>query len=245
LPVGSPSPVWKIHYIAAGTMTWQIGDAQIHVPPRTWLLVPPGVRHGGYADHREPGTIYWLHCRLSERGWPHAAGIIALLEDLHATHPVRRSLAEAAGSWEALIDAAGEPDTPWRPVRFEGAWLALLAELRETVAQAPGLSAPIARAQAWLAEHLDKGVSIAELAAVAGLGASRFRERFQAEVGLSPRDWRQLLQVDQARRLLRQTRRSILDIALSVGFSSSQNFATAFRRRVGCSPSTYRSEERR
>jgi AraC family transcriptional regulator len=109
----------------------------------------------------------------------------------------------------------------------------------------PGLSAPIARAQAWLAEHLDKGVSIAELAAVAGLGASRFRERFQAEVGLSPRDWRQLLQVDQARRLLRQTRRSILYIALSVGFSSSQNFATAFRRRVGCSPSTYRSEERR
>jgi AraC-like DNA-binding protein len=45
---------------------------------------------------------------------------------------------------------------------------------------------------------------------------------------------------DVARQLLRDTRMPIQRIAETVRFSSAANFATAFRRRVGVTPSEYR-----
>lgn len=45
---------------------------------------------------------------------------------------------------------------------------------------------------------------------------------------------------DVARQLLRDTTMSIQRIAETVQFSSAANFATAFRRRVGMTPSAYR-----
>jgi transcriptional regulator GlxA family with amidase domain len=44
-----------------------------------------------------------------------------------------------------------------------------------------------------------------------------------------------------AARLLRaEPGRSILDVALGCGFSTSQYFATLFRRQFGCAPREYR-----
>ena len=45
---------------------------------------------------------------------------------------------------------------------------------------------------------------------------------------------------DVARQLLRHTALPIQRIAATVRFSSAANFATAFRRRVGITPSAYR-----
>jgi AraC family transcriptional regulator len=45
----------------------------------------------------------------------------------------------------------------------------------------------------------------------------------------------------EARRLLRQTERSMIAIALDVGYSSPSHFAQVFRREVGVSPTDYRA----
>jgi AraC-like DNA-binding protein len=51
--------------------------------------------------------------------------------------------------------------------------------------------------------------------------------------------------VARAAELLRTTRRSVTDIAFDVGFSSSQYFATVFRRYTTLSPAEYRHPPRR
>jgi AraC-like DNA-binding protein len=40
---------------------------------------------------------------------------------------------------------------------------------------------------------------------------------------------------------LRNTSASITDIAFGAGFSSSQHFATAFRKQYGCTPKAFRA----
>lgn len=42
---------------------------------------------------------------------------------------------------------------------------------------------------------------------------------------------------------MRDTNASITDIAFEAGFSSSQHFATAFRKQYGCTPRTCRARK--
>lgn len=55
----------------------------------------------------------------------------------------------------------------------------------------------------------------------------------------------QRVRLDCARRLLVESSRPITDIALSVGFATSQHFATSFREREGTTPKAYRETRKR
>ncbi|MDR1140920.1 MAG: AraC family transcriptional regulator [Planctomycetaceae bacterium] len=80
-----------------------------------------------------------------------------------------------------------------------------------------------------------------QLARVAGLSESRFKHRFREEVGTTPADYQIRHKIDRACQMLLRDRKTILDTALSLGFSSSQYFATVFRRYMGMSPAEYRN----
>jgi AraC-like DNA-binding protein len=69
---------------------------------------------------------------------------------------------------------------------------------------------------------------------------TRFHERFAAEMGVAPADWRQRQRIGRARQLLRHTDRSITDIAHTCGFNTSQYFATCFKQHTGQTPTAYR-----
>lgn len=64
-----------------------------------------------------------------------------------------------------------------------------------------------------------------------------FRERY----GTSPKSYHELLRINEARRLLGETRMEITAIAVELGYSSSQHFASQFRGLVGCTPTVFRS----
>jgi len=48
--------------------------------------------------------------------------------------------------------------------------------------------------------------------------------------------------MDEARRLLRETKRSVVEVALEVGYANPSHFARFFRRETGLSPSDYRQQ---
>jgi len=48
--------------------------------------------------------------------------------------------------------------------------------------------------------------------------------------------------MDAARKLLRETKKSVLDVALDIGYSNPSHFAQLFRRETGLSPSDYRRQ---
>jgi AraC family transcriptional regulator len=48
--------------------------------------------------------------------------------------------------------------------------------------------------------------------------------------------------MDAARQLLRETKKSVVYVALDVGYSNPSHFAQLFRRETGLSPSDYRRQ---
>jgi AraC family transcriptional regulator len=61
-------------------------------------------------------------------------------------------------------------------------------------------------------------------------------------MGFSPSRYQIDLRMNEARRLLRETNESIVNIALDVGYSNPSHFAKLFRRENGLTPSKYRRE---
>jgi AraC family transcriptional regulator len=88
--------------------------------------------------------------------------------------------------------------------------------------------------------HLEDEFSLIRLAREADMSEFHFSRAFKRTTGLTPSQYFIHLRLEKARRLLRETNRSIIEIGLDVGYSSPSHFAQIFRREVGISPNEYR-----
>lgn len=99
-------------------------------------------------------------------------------------------------------------------------------------------------ALALIHEHPAKGWSLEDLARAASMSRTTFAQRFRDAAGTPPLsyliNWRMLL----AQRELRTSDTQIRALALDLGYSSESAFSTAFKRRIGESPLSYRSRSR-
>jgi AraC family transcriptional regulator len=88
--------------------------------------------------------------------------------------------------------------------------------------------------------HLEDNFSLGRLAREAGMSEFHFSRAFKKTTGIKPSQYFINLRMERARRLLRETNRSIIEIGLNVGYTSPSHFARIFHREVGISPSRYR-----
>lgn len=98
----------------------------------------------------------------------------------------------------------------------------------------------ILKVQHWLQARGARAVSIAEMAGQAGLEERTFLRRFKAATGLKPTEYAQHLRIGKARELLEFTRRSVEQIAWTVGYEDAAAFRKLFHRIIGLSPGDYR-----
>ena len=96
----------------------------------------------------------------------------------------------------------------------------------------------IGRATNYIMEHIQEELSMEELAQTALLSVSRFKQKFKLQLGISPRNFINLRKVEAAKRLL-QEGHSVTQVAMDLGFSSSNYFSSVFRRYTSYSPSQY------
>lgn len=96
------------------------------------------------------------------------------------------------------------------------------------------------RLNEFLAANLGKPVTLSELAGIAGLSNRHFLRAFQQSVGATPYAYVLAKRIEEAKRRLAVERESIVEVALSTGFSSAQHFATGFKKATGFTPSHYR-----
>lgn len=92
----------------------------------------------------------------------------------------------------------------------------------------------------YAAAHLDEDLSLASLAALAGLSPFHLHRVFSTAAGETPKQFTLRLRLGRAAAMLLTRDESVLDVALACGFQSHEAFCRAFRRRFGMTPSAYR-----
>jgi AraC-like DNA-binding protein len=123
----------------------------------------------------------------------------------------------------------------------EGQVIGLVGLSRD--AQAPlarGSLEGLARALDLVHERYDQPLRVEALAARARLSPYQFTRRVRALFGLTPRQLVIRTRIDAARRMLREERASIGEIALACGYCDQSAFTRQFRAVVGLTPAQYR-----
>ena len=88
--------------------------------------------------------------------------------------------------------------------------------------------------------NLERNLSMTEIAEKLRLSTTGFIKRLKKETGLTPGDFAQRIKIEEARRRLAGTDASITGIAFNLGFSTSQYFASVFKKYTGTTPREYR-----
>lgn len=95
----------------------------------------------------------------------------------------------------------------------------------------------------FIHERYAANIGTQQLAEMAGLSVSHFERRFRLAFGSSPRQYLIRVRVENATRLLRETDRSVTEIAHACGFYDHAHFSRSFRRITNLSPTDYRSRQ--
>ncbi len=120
------------------------------------------------------------------------------------------------------------------------------APVRETRRPKSGLPKwRFKRVAAYVEEHLSESVTLADMAAAAGLSRMHFAAQFRVLTGQRPHEYLLHRRIERARQMLIETRDPLVEIALAVGFQTQAHFTTVFRRFVGDTPYQWRSANRR
>ncbi|MET9518843.1 helix-turn-helix domain-containing protein [Streptomyces sp. NPDC002994] len=105
----------------------------------------------------------------------------------------------------------------------------------------PERGASFACTRAWAMRHLDEPLTLTDLARHAGVSVRTLSRRFLAETGISPLQWLVHQRVERARELLETTALPVDQVARSSGLGTADSLRQHLLRKVGLTPSAYRS----
>jgi transcriptional regulator GlxA family with amidase domain len=92
----------------------------------------------------------------------------------------------------------------------------------------------------WLDESAGRDLTMADIAAQAGMSTRTLNRRFREQTGTTPLRWLHRARVRQAQHLLETAAEGVDRIGDRVGFGSPTAFRERFKRIVGTSPHAYR-----
>lgn len=247
--LGGPRPhangiVYEICYINRGSVEWWIDNKLYEVGPGNIFINRPGEWHGGSNAMFHPGEIYWVQVEftksgalptltrqaterfhqdlrgMEERFFPAPEGIKAHYDNM--LHEYRRIQAYSTVAARAALHQI------------------LVNTIRAHARQAEALSPEIEKARHYIERHLTEDYPIEDVARIAHMSTGYFHKRFLEEVGFPPGEYRMRRRMHLVKYLLRDEAMPITDIAFMTGFSTSQYFATVFKKLVGLTPREYR-----
>ena len=101
-------------------------------------------------------------------------------------------------------------------------------------------SASIADAISYIHHNIERPLSVSEIAEHVGITPNSLSAKFHSEVGVTPMAYMNKLRMEQAAKLLRDTKLSIPSICYRIGIEDSNYFTRCFKKEYGMPPSEYR-----
>jgi transcriptional regulator GlxA family with amidase domain len=90
--------------------------------------------------------------------------------------------------------------------------------------------------------NIGEPLSTEDIARLVGVSRRQLERLFRQHLDALPARWYLELRLERARRLLRESAQSILQIGLSCGFASAPHFSNAYRSHFGRTPRDERRE---
>ncbi len=240
--------MFEICLLDEGVQTYIIEGKEYILKGGDILVIFPNERHGTGSNLENRGRLYWL---LVQKPSPRerflnlpAVEGQKLVEKLLNISPRHfRGDRNLKMYLENIFAAYDRKNDPFRVTETQNWSLRFLLDLVRSSTEQPELMTPTMRHIQQIIEEriFEIAPQLSELAELSGLSLSRFKERFKHEIGVAPGNYIIQQKIEKAKQQLIETDTDVTTLAFKLGFSSSQYFATAFRRYTGTSPSEFRT----
>lgn len=234
---------YLIHYVLSGRGEYLAHGRRHEVVAGQGFLIIPGEITTYRADEQQPWHYVWIGysggeaAELTLKAGFSADRLVFNLPEIEETHEILRAAQE-----------------DMRTLRLgETSALGALLRLMARIAQynpAPGgqsgetLSQAYFHKAAWFIEgSLTQGVTVSDVASFVGLCRSQLFRVFREATGMPPQEWIQRARLTHAEELLRERPGlSLVEIALSSGYSSTAQMSAAFKKYRGMTPGEARDQ---
>jgi AraC-like DNA-binding protein len=232
----------EVHYCVRNALTFGFSGRAYRLAPGEVFVNLPGERHT-VSEHPKGLILYWLILRLDtkeptflQQPPREAAALRQALLNIPYRH--FRGTERIKRLFQALHLLHDEPVAPLRTLRLRTTVLELLMEVLSSAnahTVPPGETRLVSLMRAMQA-HPEREYTVEGLARQAGMAPTHFITRFRTVAGLPPRQFLLDCRMKAARTLLQTTAAPVTEIALRLGFCTSQHFASLFKRHTGVTP---------
>lgn len=239
----------EICYCDTGVQVYEV-DGKIHrIKGGDVFVTFPGEPHSSAKYPEEKGSLYWLIVRLPDKGsflHYNEADSLALVNALRSL-PARHFKGNAIlkKSLDEMLLLHQVPLQPIHRLSMIHLVTGFLLQVIQAAAKAnqAAESNRVLLIKQYIAENLYNTLTIEMLAKWLHLSEAHFKSWFKKETGMPPLDYIVRERIEEAKKMLAQNKEiAIADIAYQLNFSSSQYFATVFRKYTGCSPAAFRNQ---
>ena len=240
----------EICFLERGEQTYRVGGLLHRLRGNDQFFTLPGEVHDTADLPQERGILYWLILKLE------ASGKFLGLADRSAERlkrelrrmPTRQfrahpDCARILGEMTELLSGKRRSSRDAVPGFGQLRLQALLLHYLTLTIEASHLGARgsatplIQRVLYYIEKHLNEPVHVPRLADIARLSESRFKARFKREIGVPPAEFWLRQKIERSAILLKN--RNVTEVSYDLGFSSSQYFATVFKRYTLVNPSQF------
>lgn len=243
LPRHIHSSAMEMCYVEKGSPVFTAGPETFRLRSGQCFICPSNLSHGTGSFPLDKMRMYWigynprlLADEIYQRGPDEekARFLSSVKWDKPVIFQGNREMGRLIGE---LVDLA-MTDVPFRYLRTRENTLRLFHLIGFSKKSRSSESTEILEVCRYIKEHYKERIRVEDLAGKINLSESHFKARFREETGFPPGEYIQRVRVEEAQKLL-IARQSVTEVAFTLGFSSSQYFATVFKRFTGRSPRSW------
>lgn len=239
-----------IYFVLEGKFSWIIDSTEHTLYPGDLAIILPGQQCGNKESILNIGTIMWIKLDVGKSqligNWSHLCKKDrSSIEQIIMTNKEQLvlKLKEAGTLLQQLqIELLNEE------VGFASRVVQMLDEIFITTARQlirqnnsrRDFPQTFFKLEQALRQNLAHQWSVEEMAAFTGMGTTAFTEKVKSFSGFSPLNYLINLRITEALKLLKRNEVNVTEIALKIGFYSSQHFSTTFKKLTGYTPSEFR-----
>jgi AraC-like DNA-binding protein len=247
----------RFYYVIDGCFDWMIEGQKQKFYPGDLAVILPGQNFGGQKDILDIGTVSWIHLELQQM---EQSGTIAMGKWSRLTDSECRTISRVLQlSKSVVLSKSKEAGALFQGLQYEflnqeicytarvnyfidELFILIARQLTRQNNSQRDFPQTFMKLEHSLRENLSHQWTLEEMAALVGLGTTAFSEKVKNFTGFSPLNYLINIRITEAIKLLKRSEVHITDIALDVGFYSSQHFATTFKKLTGYTPSEFRNK---
>lgn len=233
----------EICFLESGQQVYEVNGEEYPLRGGDIFLTLPGEWHGTGSHPEGRGVLYWMlisvpAARRSFLDLPAHEGRLILKRLLQPSRRCFRAREAVQHTLHSIFDQHANQRNPLRLTELRNLLVRLVLDV---IASADSLdhqtlSPHIHSALSLIEAEIEEPISLNHLASRINLSLPRFKSKFKVEVGMPPLAYILRRKIERASQLLHETDAPVIEIAMRLGFSSSQYFATVFKRYARVSP---------